>query len=61
MYRDTKTSQIEDLHNIYQKVFGYKTDGFFVEVGAYDGHRWSNTTPLIEANWSGIMIEPVSK
>ena len=61
MYKDTKTSQIENLHNIYQDVFGYKNDGFFVEVGAYDGYRWSNTTPLIEADWSGIMIEPVSR
>tara|TARA_R110000765_G_scaffold221333_2_gene325263 strand:- start:3 stop:662 length:660 start_codon:yes stop_codon:yes gene_type:complete len=60
MYKDTKTSQIENLHDIYQDVFGDKDDGFFVEVGAYDGHRWSNTTPLIEADWSGIMVEPVS-
>ena len=58
MYKDTKTSQVENLHDIYQDVFDYKTDGFFVEVGAYDGYRWSNTVPLMEAGWSGVMIEP---
>jgi len=61
MYKDTKTSQIENLHDIYQDVFGDKDDGFFVEFGSYDGSRWSNVTPLVEADWSGIMIEPVSR
>jgi len=60
-YKDTKTSQIVDLHSIYKDVFGYKDDGVFIEVGAYDGHRWSNTVTLVEAGWSGIMIVPVKR
>ncbi len=56
---DTKTSQIKDLHKIYEEYFQDNKDGFFVEVGAYDGWRWSNTLSLVESNWSGIMIEPI--
>jgi FkbM family methyltransferase len=38
--------------------FGDKTDGFFVDVGAADGVRFSNTRMLAERGWSGICIEP---
>jgi len=34
--------------------------GFFVEVGASDGKKYSNTYHLAEAGWKGIYIEPVS-
>ena len=60
-FTNTNTSQITDLHKIYDEYFGSVNDGFFVEVGAYDGHRWSNTTSLIESNWSGILIEPIDR
>ncbi len=50
--------QIDGLGEIYEQYLGYKTDGFFVEVGAFDGYSWSNTLPLIDAGWSGIMVEP---
>ncbi len=32
--------------------------GRFLDVGAGDGYRYSNTAPLIEAGWAGVMIEP---
>ena len=35
--------------------------GTFVEVGAYDGNSWSSTKCLVEAGWTGLMIEPVPK
>lgn len=50
--------QIPILPQVYDEYIGYKTDGFFVEVGAFDGLCWSNTLPLVEAGWRGIMIEP---
>ncbi len=60
-FPDTNTSQIKDLHKIYKEYFQDNKDGFFVEVGAYDGWRWSNTLSLVESHWSGIMIEPIDK
>ncbi len=32
--------------------------GRFMDVGAGDGERYSNTAPLVERGWSGVMIEP---
>lgn len=50
--------QIGLLSDLYETFVGYKTDGFFVEIGAFDGYSWSNTLPLIEEGWRGIMVEP---
>lgn len=43
------------IHNIYNK----KRNGFFVEIGAYDGISMSNSYALEKHyNWKGICIEP---
>ena len=44
------------------RFFDYKTNGFFVELGAGDGQDLSNTL-LLEKNygWRGILIEPNPK
>lgn len=58
-FKDIPAScQIGILSELYENHVGYKTDGFFVEIGAFDGYSWSNTLPLIETGWSGIMVEP---
>ena len=57
-FLNSNTSQIEGLHHIYNEIFPNITDGFFVEVGAYDGYRWSNTLSLINNGWGGAFIEP---
>lgn len=51
--------QVKDLNKIYLDYFGYKTDGFFVDVGAYDGVTASNTFGLVVAGWEGISYEAV--
>jgi FkbM family methyltransferase len=42
-------------------VFGYRKDGFFVEVGAWDGIQWSPARMLAVAGWAGIFFEPQTK
>ncbi len=58
MYTKTPGCQIPNLVDIYLKQFGYITDGFFVEVGAFNGINWSNTRCLALAGWGGLMVEP---
>lgn len=46
----------EDL--TIDKILGYKKRGFYVDVGAYDPHRFSNTKRFYLRGWRGINIEP---
>lgn len=60
MYNLSKTCQIKNLDQIYEKYFGlFSNNRLFVEVGAYDGESVSNTSCLADAGWKGIYIEPV--
>ena len=59
LYQPYTDCQIPQLGLIYQAIFGYKTDGVFVEVGAYDGISVSNTAFLADLGWSGLYIEPM--
>ena len=44
------------------KLFNYKTNGFFIELGANDGLFQSNTAFFEKnRNWKGILIEPSKK
>ena len=47
------------MNAIYLEFFGFRTNGIFVEVGAYDGEFASNTSGLADAGWKGLYIEPV--
>lgn len=50
--------QIPGLGDIYSRYLGNTNNGTFVEVGAYDGHEWSNTYCLADMGWRGLYIEP---
>lgn len=39
------------------KLFDYKTNGFYVDVGAFDGVHLSNSYSFEQHNWSGICVE----
>ena len=44
------------LHDVYD----FKENGFFVDIGAYDGLYLSNTSLMEEKfGWTGICVEPV--
>jgi FkbM family methyltransferase len=61
-YPVANTCQIpffKDLSSIYDFVFGYKTEGLFLEVGAYDGESFSNTSCLADMGWAGHYVEPI--
>lgn len=44
---------------ILWQVFGGRANGFFIEVGAYDGITLSNTFFLEQMGWHGLLIEPI--
>jgi FkbM family methyltransferase len=50
-------SQFNQDKNVLE-VYNYKQNGFFVEIGAYDGIESSNTYVLEKKyNWSGLCVE----
>lgn len=58
-YRPPSSCQIPDLAVKYEQLFGRRTLGTFVEVGAYDGESFSNTSFLADLGWVGAYVEPV--
>lgn len=46
----------EDI--IIDGLLGNKKIGFYIEVGAYDPERFSNTNRFYQRGWKGITIEP---
>jgi FkbM family methyltransferase len=59
IYTVPESCQIPSLPTLYEKYFGIKTHGVFVEVGANDGEMWSNTCGLADIGWKGFYIEPL--
>jgi FkbM family methyltransferase len=58
-YAPSPSCQILILGGLYEELFGRRTDGCFVEVGAFDGESFSNTSCLADRGWRGLYIEPV--
>lgn len=50
-----------NLSDLYKFVFGYRTTGIFVEIGAYDGESFSNTSGLADLGWTGHYVEPIPR
>lgn len=47
---------LEDV--MLSRVFAAKTDGFYVDVGAWDPDKDSVTKAFYEKGWSGVNVEP---
>jgi FkbM family methyltransferase len=50
--------QVENVGGLYEKYLGAIDDGFYVEIGAFDGVSHSNTLGLARRGWSGVLVEP---
>jgi FkbM family methyltransferase len=48
----------ESENTLKEEFFGHARSGFFVEVGANDPEKWSQTFHLEQLGWSGIVVEP---
>lgn len=51
------SSEGEDL--VLKRIFGDKSGGVYVDVGAHHPFRYSNTYLFYKSNWWGINIEPM--
>jgi FkbM family methyltransferase len=54
-------SQYQQDKIINETFFLNKKDGFFVDIGASDPKKLSNTLFFEEKGWSGILVEPIKK
>jgi FkbM family methyltransferase len=57
-------SGVEFIGQALQDMYAYlyfkgKRDGYFIDIGAYDGITISNTYALEKIGWKGICVEPV--
>jgi len=56
-----KNNEQWNYHQILKKYLNFK-NGYYIEIGANDGVRYSNTLFLEKnLNWSGILIEPSNR
>ena len=55
MHRWSQWGEEEIIHSLLSRMD--ISSGFFVEFGAWDGKRWSNTYALYESGWAGCYIE----
>src|SRR5262245_48523352 len=51
--------QIPNLRERYESFGLSPHTGYFVEIGAFDGESFSNTSFLADQGWSGLYVEPV--
>jgi len=42
-------------------LFKYKSNGSFIDVGAFDGYYLSNSLSFARAGWRGVCVEPTSE
>ncbi|HEY3924460.1 MAG TPA: FkbM family methyltransferase [Acidothermaceae bacterium] len=58
-YEIAPSCQVTNLDVLLDHFLGCRTDGRFLEIGAFDGSSWSNTSGLAAAGWHGWYVEPV--
>jgi FkbM family methyltransferase len=58
-FPSSATCQIPNLSFMFETFIGRVSNGYFVEVGAYDGIFVSNSWGLATRGWHGLMMEPM--
>ena len=58
-YPSSPSAQISNLGFLLSAIFGERDDGFFLEVGGFDGFTASNTWGLATRGWTGVYVEPI--
>lgn len=56
-----ETYSLNELDIKMEKYLNNINNGFFIEVGAYDGITQSNTYLYEKKGWKGLLIEPIQK
>ena len=56
-----RSCQIPDIRSVLMRAGLKVNSGTFVEIGAYDGDTFSNTSFLADQGWRGLYVEPVPK
>lgn len=56
--RPARSCQLPAIRQMIEAHTNGPCQGFFVEVGAFDGERFSNTSWLADNGWQGLYIEP---
>lgn len=59
IFAPSPTCQIPELAQLYVQFFGDRRDGVVVEVGAFDGESYSNSSCLVDVGWRALLVEPV--
>ena len=54
-------SQFEQDKFVYENFFKEKNNGYFVDIGAADGIKFSNSKFFEELGWRGVCVEPNPK
>lgn len=60
-FLNKKISHSQDYHDLFVLYFtDFGKKGFYVEIGAGDGFRISNTYLLEKIGWKGIIVDPIN-
>lgn len=57
-YKHDSSRQVLNIGELQELYFGRIFEGFFVEVGAFDGKSFGAVWGLANKGWSGLLIEP---
>jgi FkbM family methyltransferase len=61
LYYTSNYTEFQLLDVYLEEILGIRTDGFFLEIGAFDGQTNSKTARLADIGWQGIYVEPIKE